>query len=458
MAIYPFLPNVLDRSMMITLLSIVGISIILYAFYNQFFSSKGSQYLKQSILILLSISIVHFQYPIDYVIGYLSSEESFIWMNNSIVVKSLYFSTIGLISFFLGYILHIPKVPKYFFKSDLNRIVSTEYLYYLAPIFLVGYFLTVDKLYLAGYYGSVGMGQTAAYFILLFQVVVYGIIIQNSLNAIILRNKPKSFLEYVHYQGYSLLFVILVYFVSVIISGDRGPIIYFSLAYVAGYIYVTKKRVTLKHALITLVIGASFITILGIVRSMDKSLSFKERLVLSISFDQERTKSVMPYTSELAGSIRTLHAVTDYVPEYHPHTYGRFQLQQVIVSIPFSNRLTTMIWGDHYRYRSPASFATWVIQGDTPSSGVGTTCIADFYVEFGLIGVIIGMFLLGYFIRFSEVIFFHHALPKLFPLIFSFVYLSDAIYIARSSALFGFRTVVWIYVLLSLNRFLYRYR
>ena len=184
-------------------------------------------------------------------------------------------------------------------------------------------------------------------------------------------------------------------------------------------------------------------------------MSFVDRVKESVTHSKFEEPSILPQTSELAGSVRTLHAVVDYVPKNHPHTYGRFQLQLLTSSIPFSSGLLSFLpESGHIRFKGPASFATWLIQGENPNSGVGTTCIADLYVEFGLFGVLFGMLLFGFFIRYAEVNFYKIGLPALFPHILSFVYLSDAISISRSSILFGFRAVLWIYIVLIINRYL----
>ena len=336
-----------------------------------------------------------------------------------------------------------------------ERVQTTKPLLWFATAFLALYFYTVNPLYLSGYYGSVEMGATATYVVLLFKVFIFAVLIQNVRNMRIKQYVPSSFLDYVRQQGYFLLVLIAIYLLSVMFSGDRGAIITFSIAYVSGYYFVSKKKLSLSRAGILFMAAAFFITILGITRSLDKEMSFVDRVKESVTHSKFEEPSVLPQTSELAGSVRTLHAVVDFVPNAHPHTYGRFQLQQLVSSIPFSSGLLSFLpESEHYRFKSPASFATWIIQGDYPTSGEGTTSTADLYVEFGLFGVLFGMLLLGFFIRYAEVNFYKIGLPALFPHILSFVYLSDAIYISRSSILFGFRTVLWIYIVLIINRYL----
>lgn len=449
----PFLPPYLDIFTIVVLLSLVAFTLILFAIRKESINNLKGQYLKHSNLILIGIVIVHFQYPLDFVLGNISENDWFIWINHSIVVESLCYSTIGLISLLLGYLSFWEKKKSLNNSSKSERAFSTKVLMWFAGVLLAAYFATVNPLYLAGHYGSEAMGPMATYIILLFKVVVFAVLIQNSRNAIVKGNIPASFLDYARQQNYFLIFLIIIYLLSVMFSGDRGPIITFGIAFVSGYYFVTKRKLSFQNAVILVFVGAFFMTLLGVARNLDKSMSFSDRITESVQTTKFDNKSILPQTTELAWSIRTLHAVVNYIPEHHAHTWGRFQFQQIMASIPFSWHAISLLFDEiHFRFKGPASFVTWVMQGDSHTYGVGTTCIADFYAEFGLVGVILGMFLLGYLLRFSEIRFYTSEFPALFPHIFSFVYLSNAIYISRSSASFGFRTVIWIYVVMYMNK------
>ena len=465
-----------DIFLMVCLLSTVAFSILLFLFKKEPIAELKGQNLKHSTIALLAIVIVHFQYPIDFVLDRVGTENLQIWQRPEIVAKSLFLSTIGFLSLLFGYTAMIKKRSKqnlkYVFRSRINlsnvrswiaekerkasliiqNTTNTTPLLVLSTGLLIGYFSTVNPKYLAGYYGYVSVGATATYIILLFKVVVFSILIQNDRNARIKERIPSSFIEYLKQQNLFLILLVCIYLASVMISGDRGPIITFSIAFLSGYYFVTKRKLKFKSAIVLVLVGAFIISILGIARSLDKRLSFSEKIDNSIQFFSQSNGSIMPLTSELSGCIKAFLAVVDFVPEKHPHTFGRFQFQQILFAIPFTGAIPAYIFSDFsYRYKGPASFVTWVIQGDKPTYGDGTTCITDMYVEFGVVGIISGMFFLGYLLRYLEIQLFSKRLPSLFPHIFSFVYLSDAIYISRSSILFGFRSVVWIYIAMYLN-------
>ena len=111
----------------------------------------------------------------------------------------------------------------------------------------------------------------------------------------------------------------------------------------------------------------------------------------------------------------------------------------------------------HVKYNGSSSFVTWINQGDYPNSGDGTSCITDFYFDFGILGVIFGMFLFGLITRYIEVnLFCNYNISPIFIHVFGIIYLSNAIYIPRSSILFELRTVIWITLILMFNSLIKR--
>lgn len=414
-----------------------------------------SYYLKHSLLALIGILIVHFQMYTDYVLGNISSDNYFIWVDEKVVVKGLLFSAIGLVCFLLGLSVYGDKIklPK---KNKVeSKPISTAIMVILAWASLILFFATVNPLYLAGFYGTEDMGVTATYASLVLELLLFAIILQNSRNMILNNDIPSNFKGYVVKQGYLLLGVLSLYLLGIVLSGDRGSIITFGLCYISGYFFVTRKKVSFKSILIFIFIGASFITLLGEARNMEKNINFLDKV--SMIMDKEKSReeetSIIPQTRELAGSVRALHLTLNYIPEKHEFLYGRFQFQQVLTCIPFIGIFNPIIYDDlHIKYFGSAYFVTWINQGDKPTSGDGTSCVADFYFDFGLIGIIVGMFFFGYFMRYCELQLYMVKIPSLFTHVLIIVYLCQAIYIARSSVLFELKTVVWVFLVLVFNK------
>ena len=115
--------------------------------------------------------------------------------------------------------------------------------------------------------------------------------------------------------------------------------------------------------------------------------------------EADPSETCIPITAELASSQKTLQYAVDNVPSKHDYLYGSFQLRNILSTIPFSSRITSSFLDSHWKYRSSAFFITYLIQGDFYIYGNGTSLIADLYLSFGLIGIIIGMLFLGVVIK-----------------------------------------------------------
>jgi len=448
---YYIAPDDMDKGTMIAIISMSVSLVTLFFIKREKQQGIKGQFLKHSILAIIGIFIVHFQYPIDFTLDNIGLSNFYVWVNTKVVVKGMILSLIGMVCFVIGYLSL--QGSKSWLSAKSESSIGTNALFLLAVVALVAYFATVNPLYLAGYYGQVDMGQNAIYASLFFTILIFSIVIQECRNMYVVEYQPANFAHYLRKIGVGPIILTGIYLASVLISGDRGPLITFSLVYFSGYFFTTKRKLPLRNLIMLVVAGATAITLLGIARNLNKDLSFADKLKEGISTQGETDKSFSPQTRELAGSIHAYHTAIDYVPKHQDYLYGLFQVQQLTASVPFINLvLNDLLGSTEYKYTSSASFITWINQGDFPTSGEGTTCIADFYLDGGLIAIMLGMAFFGYIIRLAEIILFATSFPKLFMHIFSVVYLSDAIYISRAPVFADFKTIVWIFLILFINK------
>jgi hypothetical protein len=453
-AYYSVSPDYMDVQGMLLLLSVLFVvlgSFSLRAEHNQLI--KG-QHLKHSTLFLTGLVVVHFQSYVDFLIGNISQNNNFIWVNNAVVVKCMALSLLGVVSFCLGYLFN----RKNTISNNIKNIefwVDTRLLSVFSWLFLILYLATVNPLYFLGLYGSVNVGTEATFAVVLLEASLFALIVQHCRNLSV-RNSPiGSFWIYVKSYGIVNLTVLCVYLATVMVSGDRGPLMIFGIAIFSGYVMITRRRVTLVTLVILLFVGAQIISILGDVRNQSKGSDFLSRLSMvaepKIPMTSDESSFSKP-TQELAWSVRSLHRAVDYVPERHDYLLGRFQFQQIVSSIPFVSNFYPFIFEDvTYRYRSSPSFITWIRQGDNPFSGDGTTCIADLYLDFGVIGVVAGMMIFGFMMRNAELSMYSEKLPTLLVHVFILVFLSKAIYVSRSSLLVDFKGAIWTFSALWIN-------
>lgn len=404
-----------------------------------------NNYLKHSNIFILGYIIVFYQVYVDYILGNTNDSLPFYWEDYSIVTKILLLSGIGITSFLIGYNSFNKSVKEIKIKKIFTNPIYLNLLSIISLIFIVVF---INPQYLNGNYGSVEMGVVSQYFDFFFNLLITSSFIITIINIKGSNAKEINLIQYFKIHGISFIIPILLYLILILISGDRGPLIYISVLVISGFFAINKRKLKLISFIMILFIGTFLITLLGIVRSMDKDKALVNRVMTY----EKNTKydSFSPYTLELGSSIRTFNRVVSYVPSQHNFFYGTFHLNLLISSIPTAGGIYNSMFNIPEKYSNSASFTTWIAQGDNPTSGDGTTCLSDLYCDFGIPGIILGMFLFGYFLRKMEIHMYSGIGSSLFFTIASFIYLSKNIYIPRASIIFELRNVVMVYIIVSI--------
>ena len=96
-----------------------------------------------------------------------------------------------------------------------------------------------------------------------------------------------------------------------------------------------------------------------------------------------------------------------------------------------------------------------MIQGDDPKYGDGRSSTADLYLDFGVFGVVVGLFLFGIFASRADFTLSHGGSVSLFFWLTALIYLTGAFYIGRSSILIFLQRVVQVYFFLLINHYLF---
>lgn len=417
------------------------------------------QYLKFTILFTIAFFIVHFQAYIDYILGNIDQFSNFIWINLDSVNKSILLSSTAIVSYFLGYSFK-SSLKASAIKQNIStlKLLDTKVLSNFALLFLMLFFLLIDKRYFSGGYGDVELG-VAIYFSLLFESSINALFIVNSRNLYI-RNQEINRVTLKYFLNYNKkpLLLLFLYLAGVMLSGDRGPIIYNTLFVAISYVYSSRLKIKLQYLIFFVILGASVVTLLGVVRRLDDNTSFIDRTSKNLSLDNEVShypNSFLTVTRELAFSSRCLHIAVNAKDSGFEGTFGLFAVQDIMLLIPTLKGTFINVSNIPVYLTSSAQFLTFSDRGAFSSWGTGTSCVADTYLDFGFIGVIIVFLILGFFIRKMEMnIFVSNYIPPFYIIIILFCFFSYSIYIPRSTLLYSVNKFMYIYVMILICQFI----
>lgn len=449
----------LNTNNSIWILCLVFISFSLLILRKEYCNEIKQQYVRVMPVFLFAYCIVYFQLHIDYILGNFDETNTRFWVNTKIVPKSLAISAIGFVSFIIGYSYQLSNVTT---KAIIHKKHSTFPLKIFSLVFLFGMFITINPLYVLGGYGLFDMGDFARYFSILFELSITALIVQNVINLSTSNKQDYTFIRYVLSFGLLPLLLITLYLLVVIISGDRGPLIYLSMAFISSFIVLAKHKLS-KLKIISSIIVVSFI-ISGLVsiRSNRTNTSFFNKVYTGI------TEGVKPYkalrgidsfsnsTLELATSVRCLHNTVHNVPSNDGYFLGRFQLFQLMTVIPLGQLVLTDLYNLKRFETTSERYITYLAGGTDGSEG--TACVADLYLDFGLLGVTIGLLLFGFFIRFIEIRSLSKNTPSLIVLSCYIVFCQYAIYIPRSSILLNVRNIIWVIIIIKLSQLITNFK
>lgn len=440
---------------------VLGIDFLAFGLYfiqREPIHNIRKQYIRIVPLFLLGYFIVFFQLHLDYILGNINESYTRYWVDSLIVPESLTLSSIGFVAFLFGYTLKKEKKQKVVLSKIQKHTYPTIGYNFLSFLFLAICLATINPLYLYGGYGNYEMGSISRYFSILFELSVTASLIQHISNLNLEGHNKIQLIAYIKSLGLFQLSLLLIYFFVIIISGDRGPIIYLSIGVMASYIILTKWKLSKLKFVVLGLIASIFIAGLSVIRnSEDNSEPIINRVYEAIvvghkpSVSMEGINSVSNSTLELSTSIRTLHNAVHNVPNEHPYFLGQFQFLQVVTIIPFGLNVAQVIFEFKNYELTSAKYVSFLVGDDNGAEG--TSCVADLYLDFGVLGVFFGLCFFGYYVRLIEIKSLNEDFPSLWVLI-SFIVISQyAIYIPRATILFNLRNIIWIILIIKFVQF-----
>jgi hypothetical protein len=387
----------------------------------------------------------------------------YIWANETVLNRSIGLATLGLLAFYLGEVYSRDKSPykRAWNKNSKIETKSIAFLIILAYIFYI-LFLIASGSYIYGVYSSEDGLSSANYFYKAFEIALSAAIIVK-LSFITSCEKQKlSFRKYLSFFGVPLLALVVWNILFSLFVGDRAPVMFFSVL-TFGLYFIRWKRLNFILLCMSIFLASILFSFVGELRQVGErsNVDFSERITNITNYSEGKTSKkfdeLVPgdATIEMALSVNTLNHALLNVPDKYDYRYGLFQLQYIYASIPgLSGVISEILYGSDTKFYSSSKFITYFIQGDQPTFGNGTSILADFYLDFGVIGIVIGLYLFGYFVGKNEYKLFSSYQQVTFSWVVILIFFSKALYLSRSSILFELSLIVFIYLLIKINKFI----
>lgn len=405
-------------------------------------------------LFIISYFIVFFQRPLDYLLGFVT-QSSYQIGSISLMPICVKYSVIGLICFYIGYLSLRPRVR---ITNSSTLVKAPEQIFcILTSVFLAAIIVTTPRSVLFGGYSQEFLDSNSLFnylgswlkvFIIAYYIQIY---INDKGVGRFVGLTPLQFLKK---HSPLQLINLSVYTLLILNFGDRGPLIIIVTAICVSYLMLCKKKIKSSLLIVLLVVGVFVTSFLGLTKSFRDGNNIFDRIqAVSASEDTRTGTSVFPMTAELAMSYKCLAYSVETVPSRMDHTYGFLQVSYLLNAIPFSSTIVGTFFD---LPENSAYIITRMIQGDYFTSGDGSSCIADLYIDGGLLFIIIGMFLFGISIRFFESRLFSNTEISLFVICLGFHFLIHMVYIPRSIILSPFKYGVWLFFIMYFYHSFYK--
>ena len=447
---YTIAPVTMDRTFMAYMIVVAFGSILnCYCIKENNYYIKG-QHFRHSFVFLLGYIIVFYQYIIDYVLYYIEKPEdvpSLIWYDQTVVCQSLCLANVGLNSFLLGYLWVKKRYNPYkHIRGSYKEVLEFPNLRYLLIacwLLIIAYIVIVDKSYLFNGYGkNAHMGEMAYHIYIWIQGVLSAYIIVKSY----VLKRERTVLDFKKYLvlfgGPLILSLIMV--ALILMSGRRTEALRFILLLLISYLYMRGGKMSLLKILIPAILVTTFFSLLLYIRiSNNTTLSDSLKIL-------QQSSTISPITQELAFNISSLHIALANVPSIYPHLLGLSTIVGVSALVPGLQPFLVKIVDVPVIFSNSTNLICYAALGEVRYYTLGTSLLADIYINFGVIGIVIFPIFLGVLIRKLEHITFTPQKPNIYFMGVSFCIYAQLIYFSRATLTAPLTSISYVLIILFL--------
>lgn len=221
--------------------------------------------------------------------------------------------------------------------------------------------------------------------------------------------------------------ITVIVFLLFIIAGSRSIPMQIVLLIIGLYTLLYKPFGFIKFSIVV-VLGFAVLAIVGFLRS---------------SINDGKEFHIEDATMDLIINNRNTFLAIERVQNYGVN-YGESMLSPLLAPIPFAQSLTIDLFGLNEDDMRSALIFTKDTFGYVGNWGLGTNILADVYISFGILGIVILFTAFGYFVNLAM----KKGNQSLNHLILYGIFISYAVYLSRAEYFFFIRYFVWCYFIL----------
>lgn len=245
---------------------------------------------------------------------------------------------------------------------------------------------------------------------------------------------------------YFSIALLLVYIAAILSTGSRT----YPLAMIIMAMFMYNDHVKKISAPKLAILGLAFLVVMVLAGSLRGSGELITTQKISAEASEaltERSENAFSFANELIICNRNLYYLISSTDKVS-YTFGITILGYFLGMVPFLPSLFMAVTGVPEYLLNSALYNTVLSTGPNYTKGLGTHAVADIYICWGIIGVILIFYFYGYLITKLK------SKGNLYATIAYYVIVSNAVYACRAS-IFNLRAVLWtiivVYIVMQLT-------
>lgn len=414
-------------------------------------------FLKIYFVFSIGFIIVHFFSYWSFCLGFIARPVSLGAYSSKIVNESALLSLCCFICYAIGYVSNqrIYEEDDYDSVSEKFELpLSNHILEYIFLISLFLFYAFTDKRYFqtGGNYvitngEGLSLASSLAQFFVMSAQVACGI-------QRICRMEYTNIKEYVFSYSCVYYLAAALYGFLVLVSGDRGPLIYMVFGFSVPYFIINGKQFGLKYLFIAIIAGSLSLTFLGILRNVEGDIDVKKIEATNEKLNeglQQDGAWIFEPTLALSNVVRAYNVVYEFTNE-NGIVYGLGYLDGFLGFIPGlrTHVIYPLVGVENNNLVNTGYLSTVLLKSD---HGMGTSPVGDTYYNFGFFGALLVFLLFGYACKSFDAILFMKT-SSLFVYVLAFWVLVYSVYIGRATFFAPVTLSIYTWVLMRAVLFL----